>query len=81
MIHSFVKGHSGSDIEPLTSKTLVKAGLKPDSQRYFDYHHALNDKFDAINKRELELGSATMATLIYLIDQNGIENSELKTPN
>ena len=70
LIHSFVKGHSGSDIEPLTSKTLVKAGLKPDSQRYFDYHHALNDKFDAINKRELELGAATMATLIYLIDQN-----------
>jgi hypothetical protein len=34
----------------------VKAGLKPDSQRYFDYHHAANDKFDAINKRELELG-------------------------
>jgi hypothetical protein len=28
----------------------VKAGLKPDSQRYFDYHHAANDKFDAINK-------------------------------
>lgn len=77
LIHSFVKGHSGSDIEPLTSKTLVKAGLKPDSQRYFDYHHALNDKFDAINKRELELGAATMATLIYLIDQNGIKNAEL----
>lgn len=72
LIHSFVKGHSGSDIEPLTSKTLVKAGLKPDSQRYFDYHHAANDKFDAINKRELELGAATMASLMYLIDQNGI---------
>jgi hypothetical protein len=27
----------------------VKAGLKPDSQR-FDYHHAANDKSDAINK-------------------------------
>jgi hypothetical protein len=73
LIHSFVKGHAGSDIEPLTSKTLVKAGLKPDSQRYFDYHHALNDKFDAVNKRELELGAATMASLLYLIDQNGIE--------
>lgn len=72
LIHSFVKGHSGSDIEPLTSKSIVKAGLKPDSQRYFDYHHALNDKFDAINKRELELGAATMASLMYLIDQNGI---------
>lgn len=73
LIHSFVKGHSGSDIDPLTSKTIVKAGLKPDSQRYFDYYHAANDTFDAINKRELELGAATMASLIYLIDQNGIE--------
>ncbi|MBF2709634.1 M28 family peptidase [Flavobacterium soyangense] len=70
LIHSFVKGHSGSDIEPLTSKSIVKAGLKPDSQRYFDYHHAANDKFDAINKRELELGAATMAALMYLIDKN-----------
>jgi hypothetical protein len=46
--------------------------LKPDSQRYFDYHHALNDNFDAINKRELELGAATMTSLLYLMDQNGI---------
>lgn len=73
LIQSFTKGHAGSDISPLTSKTLVKAGLKPDSQRYFDYHHAANDKFDAINKRELELGAATMASLLYLMDQNGIE--------
>lgn len=74
LIHSFVKGHSGSDIGPLQSKNIIKAGLKPDSQRYFDYHHAGNDNFDAINKRELELGAATMASLMYLIDQRGIEN-------
>ena len=72
LIHSFVKGHAGADIGPLSSFKIIKAGLKPDSQRYFDYHHALNDKFDAINKRELELGAATMASLMYLIDQNGI---------
>lgn len=73
LIHSFVKGHSGSDIEPLTSIAIIKAGLKPDSQRYFDYHHAANDKFDAVNKRELELGAATMAALMYMMDQKGIE--------
>lgn len=73
LVHSFTIGHAGSDIEHLTSKKIVKAGLKPDSQRYFDYHHAANDKFDAINKRELELGAATMTTLIYLMDQKGIE--------
>lgn len=72
LVHNFTKGHAGSDIDHLTSKTIVKAGLQPDSQRYFDYHHAANDKFDAINKRELELGAATMTSLIYLIDQNGI---------
>lgn len=74
LIHSFVKGHGGSDINPLKSKNIVKAGLKPDSQRYFDYHHAANDRFDAINKRELELGAATMASLMYLVDQKGIED-------
>lgn len=72
LVHSFTIGHAGSDISHLTSKSIVKAGLKPDSQRYFDYHHAANDKFDAINKRELELGAATMTSLIYLIDQTGI---------
>lgn len=73
LIHSFVKGGTGSDIEALTSLKMIKAGLKPDSQRYFDYHHAANDTFDAINKRELELGAGTMAAFIYLIDQYGID--------
>ncbi len=73
LIHNFVKGGTGSDIEPLTSKKIVKAGLYPDSQRYFDYHHAANDTFDAVNKRELELGAATIASLMYLFDQYGID--------
>lgn len=69
LIHIFEKGHSGTDIEPILSDKIVKVGLHPDSQRYFDYHHAANDKFDSVNKRELELGAATMASLIYLFDQ------------
>ncbi|WP_293875270.1 M20/M25/M40 family metallo-hydrolase [Flavobacterium sp.] len=73
MIHSFTVGDTGSDIGHLTSAKIVKAGLRPDSQRYFDYHHAANDKFDAVNKRELELGAATMASLMYLFDQYGID--------
>lgn len=73
LIHKFVKGHSGVDIGPLQSKHIVKVGLQPDSQRYFDHHHASNDTFDAVNKRELELGAATMTSLIYLIDTYGIK--------
>lgn len=67
------RGGGGSDIGPLnrTQGTAV-AGLMPDSQRYFDLHHSRNDVFEAVNKRELQLGAITMAALIYLIDQHGI---------
>ncbi|RXJ50603.1 M20/M25/M40 family metallo-hydrolase [Gelidibacter gilvus] len=71
LIHYFEKGGSGADIGPLKSDTIVLAGLKPDSQRYFDYHHAATDVFSAVNKRELELGAATMASLVYLFDTYG----------
>lgn len=82
LIHYFEKGGSGADIGPLKGDTNVLAGLRPDSQRYFDYHHAENDTFDAVNKRELELGAATMTSLVYLIDKYGINpitnNPQLK---
>lgn len=70
LIHDFTRGGSGADIGPLkdTNEGIVLAGLRPDSQRYFDHHHAANDTFDAVNKRELELGAATMTSLIYLMD-------------
>ena len=73
LIHFFELGGSGADIGPLKTNTNVLSGLKPDSQRYFDYHHAPNDTFDAVNKRELELGAATMTSLVYLIDKYGIK--------
>lgn len=72
LIHYFERGGSGADVNPLKDKTNVLAGLRPDSQRYFDHHHASNDTFDAINKRELELGAASMTALVYLIDKYGI---------
>lgn len=72
LIHMFVKGGSGADIDDLKTDTNILVGLRPDSQRYFDYHHAENDTFDAINKRELELGAATMASLTFLVDYYGL---------
>lgn len=64
-------GGSGADIGPLRDNKVVLSGLRPDSQRYFNFHHAANDTFDAINKRELELGAAAMSSLVYLVDQYG----------
>ncbi|MDW5290524.1 M28 family peptidase [Formosa sp. PL04] len=72
LIHYFEKGHAGADVSPLKTATNITAGLRPDSQRYFDHHHASNDTFDAVNKRELELGAAAMASLVYLFDTHGI---------
>ncbi|WP_367868421.1 M20/M25/M40 family metallo-hydrolase [Pedobacter sp. WC2423] len=67
-------GQSGTDIGPLKEKVpgVVLIGFRPDSQRYFDIHHSSNDVFENVNKRELELGAASMASLIYLIDQHGL---------
>jgi len=69
-----IAGGGGSDIEPLKAKApgVVLIGYLPDSQRYFDVHHSANDVFENVNKRELELGAAAMASLIYLIDQHGL---------
>ena len=64
----FIIGGSGADIGPLKDDKIILAGLRPDPQRYFDYHHAASDTFDKINKRELELGAAAMTALVYLLD-------------
>ena len=66
------KGGSGADINPLKPQGGLLIGLRPDSQRYFDYHHTATDTFDKVNRRELELGSAAMASLIFLIDKYGL---------
>ena len=65
---NFIIGGSGADIGPLKDNKIILAGLRPDPQRYFDYHHAASDTFDKINKRELELGAAAMTALVYLLD-------------
>ncbi len=73
LIHYFKKGGSGADIRPLKDDKIVLSGLRPDSQRYFDHHHAASDVFEAVNKRELELGGAAMTSLVYLFDKYGIK--------
>ncbi len=69
---SFNKGGSGADISPLKSQKGLLFGFRPDSQRYFDYHHTAADNMDAVNKRELELGAAAITSLVYLIDKYGL---------
>ncbi len=60
----------GADISPLEEMKVPCIGFEPDSQRYFDIHHTARDVFESVNKRELHLGGATIAALIYLLDQH-----------
>lgn len=70
-LHVFEKGYGGVDIGPLKNEFpgIPLFGFVPDSQRYFDFHHAPSDVFENVNERELALGAAGIAAFIYLLDQ------------
>ena len=69
----FTEGGGDTDIDPL-GETLGTplAGVRPDSQRYFDVHHAVTDVFEAVSIRELKLSAINMAALLYLVDKYGL---------
>ncbi|MDX5404280.1 MAG: M28 family peptidase [Bacteroidota bacterium] len=69
-LFEFSQGGSGADIGQLQSDDVILLGFRPDNQRYFDYHHAVTDVFESVHPREFELGSASMAAMLYLLDVN-----------
>lgn len=71
-VHQFSQTGSGADISKLHNSELVMIGLRPDNHRYFEIHHSSKDVLESVNPRELEMGSATMASLIYLLDKHNI---------
>jgi hypothetical protein len=72
-ISYFSKGGGGADIGPLHRQTGTPMfGLSIDGQKYFEMHHTAKDVFELVNARELELGTASIASLVYLIDQYGL---------
>ena len=71
-VYAFERGGGGSDVNPLRPQVGAVVGeLRPDSQRYFDYHHSRADVLENVNKRELEMGALNMAALVYLVDKYG----------
>ncbi len=71
-VYKFFHGGGGSDIGPLKKLGTPLAGLSPDSQRYFDLHHGSTDTFEAVSKRELDLGTVNMAALVWLVSEYGL---------
>lgn len=72
-LSDFTAEGGGADIGPLANQGVALLGFLPDSQRYFNYHHTAEDTIDKVDKRELELGAAAMAAMVYLIDQYGLK--------
>lgn len=68
----FEQEGGGADIGPLNVLGTLLIGLRPNTQRYFIYHHTNADVFEGVDKRELELGAASMAAMVYLLDQEGL---------
>jgi hypothetical protein len=71
-LHIFKRGWGGVDISPLKDQMVPLIGLRPDNQRYFDHHHSDTDVFENVHRRELELGAASFASMIYLVDKYGL---------
>ena len=71
-IATFENGNGGADVGPLMAKGYAVGQILPDSQRYLDYHHTAVDTLDKVNPRELQLGAAAMAALVYLVDKHGL---------
>jgi hypothetical protein len=77
-LREWLNGYSGTDIRKLEKQGTLLIGYSPDSQRYFDIHHNAADTFDKVNKRELELGAASMTSLVWLLSEHGVGESPLK---
>lgn len=71
-VYDFNGRGSDSDVGYLKEIGTALAGLSPDSQRYFDIHHAETDVFENVSKREVDLGAANMAALIWLVSEHGL---------
>ena len=69
---NITSGGGGADIGPMEKIGVTQMSLNVDNQRYFDYHHTRDDVFENVHKRELELGSAAMTALVYLLDRYGV---------
>jgi hypothetical protein len=72
-VYNFDEKGGGADIGPLHKELGAPImGLMPDPQRYFDLHHTHNDVFEQVSRRELALGAAAIAAMVWLVSEYGM---------
>lgn len=70
-VERFIAGGGNADNGPLKPLGTILIALKPENQRYFDYHHAATDTIDKVNPRELEFGAISFAVMAWLLSEQG----------
>lgn len=65
-------GSGGTDVDPLGELGVPTLGLVIDSTHYFDIHHSALDRIEAVNPKELCAGTSAVATLTYLLAEEGL---------
>lgn len=69
-----ISGGGGADVGPLKNfyPDILFMGIIPEDQRYFKLHHAASDTFEQVDRREMQMGAAGIAALVYLYDRYGL---------
>jgi hypothetical protein len=71
-IFEIKQGGGGADIGPLKRLGAAMASVDPNSQRYFNHHHSEIDVFEAVDKRELEMGAFALTATCWLVSEYGL---------
>ena len=69
----FIESLPVFDIAPLKNDDILLLGLNTNMQQYASIYHSEKDVFEIVDRRELAIGAAAMASMVYLIDKYGIE--------
>jgi len=68
----------GADISGLEQAGVPSVELRQDANRYFDYHHTMDDTLNKVRPNELAQNVAAWVSLIYLVADSDIDFRALK---
>ena len=69
---TFRLGGSGADVSPMVGEGVPGIGMEHAATHYFDIHHTQADTFEKIEKDDLALNAAALATFAYALAQSDL---------
>jgi Zn-dependent M28 family amino/carboxypeptidase len=68
----------GADISGLESAGVPSVEMRQDANRYFDYHHTMDDTLNKVRPNELAQNVAAWTSFIYLVAETDVDFRALK---